>query len=387
MKRKMAGTTLAALLLAAAPPANALEMAVFEAGGGTRRVDLELAAAPAAPAAAPRMTVFAQGGAEAHRSVAVPLTAVDRAFQSPTAEPERPAPAGRGRHTLAVELRRDDLDWRIAPRDGDPNILSELSWRAVDSVGLRWDGEFPLAAGWGLEAGLALAGSVAGSVRDSDYDFDDRQGEFSRSRGESDGSTFFDLHLGGLYRLGAIEARRPSLALRAGLALHNQSLRFGRAEQQISQPSVNYPDIELPPVGTTFDTRSSYKARWIGPYVGLGLEVPLGPRMDFSADYRFERLRMKGRGNWALREEFAHPDSFVHTAWGRVHALDVALGYRLDSGARLELGAHHVDGETDRGTSDFRWAADGGVGLGTAIDLVDLRWRASAVRLGYTLPF
>ena len=384
MNRRMPGATLAALLLTAAfaPATHALEMAVFEPGGTTRRVTLDVAAAPAAPAAAPRLTVFAQGGGDAHRSVAVPLAAVDRAFQSPTAEPERPTPAGRGRHTLAVELRRDDLDWRIAPRDGEPNILSELSWRAVDSVGLRWDGEFPLAGGWGLEAGLALAGSVTGEARDSDYEFDDRQGEYSRSRIESDGSTFFDLHLGGLYRLGAMDARRPSVALRAGLALHNQSLRLGRAEQQLARPGFG-----APPVGTTFDTRSSYKARWLGPYVGLGFEAPLGPRMDFSADYRFERLRMKGRGNWALREEFAHPDSFVHTAWGRVHALDVALGYRLDSGGRLELGAHHVDGKTARGTDDTRWASDGGVGLGSAIDLVDLRWRASAVRLGYSLPF
>lgn len=365
-----------ALAVSSAPATGAFELAVFGPGGAvTQRVALNTpptATADRPPVAS--MTLFPQTAAAALRSLDIPVSTIDRAFQRPAGELPRHG-AAVSRQRFALQLRRDDLDYRISRRDGHPNILSELSWREVDSLGLVWESEIPVAGRWSIEAGVGLAGSVTGTVQDSDYAEDDRRGEFSRSDAGTHGSTFFDLRLGGLYRLDPQEGTGPRLALSAGVALHNQSLRIGRAEQVI------------PATHDTFDADSRYTARWLGPYLGLKMDLPLSPRLDFSAGYRFERLRLRGRGDWALRDDFDHPDSFIHTAWGRIHGLELALGYRLDNGAHLELGASHLDGRASGGTDDTHWAADNGIGLGTALDLNDLRWRSSTLRLGYTLPF
>ncbi|THF62679.1 outer membrane beta-barrel protein [Pseudothauera rhizosphaerae] len=384
-----------ALLLAgtAALPAGAMQMTIFDAGGKHQRVALETEPAPSAtPSAtpapnAPRMTVMAQGGGQAHRSVALP--AAGPAGEAPLAvfTVAAPAPAAaaeppRGVESrLYAEARQESLDWRIGVPGQSPDVISELSWRGLRSAGLRWEGAVPLGTHWAVEGGLAYAESLSGEVRDSDYESDGRRDPWSVSESDARKSRLYDLHLGGRYRIGLAVPRGTALTLHGGLALHDRRLRIGRTEMIVSRPPATLP------AGTTFDADSQYRVRWYGPYAGLGVQFALGPDLDLAVGYRHSWTKLKGRGHWALRSDFAQPDSFIHEANARLHEIDLSLAYRLDGGGQLLLGAHHLRSDSDRGRDDTRWAQDGGIGLGSAIDLKELRWRSTALRLGYSLDF
>jgi hypothetical protein len=288
---------------------------------------------------------------------------------------------------LYIEAREDAIDWRIGVPGVSPEVISELSWEGLRSAGLRWEGAVPLNARWAVEGGLAYAESLSGEVRDSDYDADGRRAAWSVSESDARKSRLYDLHLGGRYRIGLGAHGSAALTLHGGLALHDRKLRIDRTEQIVSQPSASFPDLVPPPVGTTYDADSQYQVRWYGPYAGLGVQFALGPDLDLALGYRHSWTKLKGRGHWSLRSDLAQPDSFTHEANARLHEVSLSLAYRLENGGQLLLGAHHLRSDSDRGQDDTRWAQDEGIGLGSAIDLKELRWRSTALRLGYSLDF
>lgn len=374
---------------AACAPAAAFEMTVFDAPG-TPRIAVELTPAPRGGAARSeeRAPVVAAPAPAAMQPVA-PVGAasrIDADFLRPGEAHAVAAAGAGGSHRFAAELRRDDLRWSITPLSGAPSPVSELHWEDIGSAGLSWQGDWPLAARWRLEGELGFAGRLTGSVRDSDYDESGRQAEFSRSVSSTEGSSLGAL-LAGLGWLAAGDGRGATLHLGGGLALHRQVLKIARAEQQVSTASTQFPELEMPPVGTSFDANSNYRLEWAGPYLGLALRWPLAGGVVLGARYRFERLRLKGEGEWSLREDLAQPVSFTQRAWGRVHAAELNLAWPLSARSSIDIGVRHVDGRSNGGDHDMRWADDGGVGLGTTMRLDELRWRSTAVQLGYRLDF
>lgn len=371
----------------ACAPAAAFEMTVFDAPG-TPRIAVELPPAPRPDAAVPAAPA-SPGQVPAAPSPSAPAggaSRIDAAFLRPGAERAAVDAGAGGSHRVAVELRRDDLRWSITPVSGAPDPVSELHWEDIGSAGVSWQGYWPLTARWRLEGGAGVAGRLSGSVRDSDYDESGHRAEFSRSVASTEGSTLGALHAG-LGWLAAGDGRAAALHVGGGLALHRHELRIERAEQRVSTASTRFPGLEMPPVGTRFDADSRYRLRWAGPYLGLALRWPLGGGAVLGAGYRFERLRLNGEGRWALRTDLAQPVSFTQRAWGTVHAAELSLAWPLSARSSVDIGVRHVDGRSGGGRHDMRWADDAGVGLGTALRLDGLRWRSTAVQLGYRLDF
>ena len=352
-------TTLAVLALALPASAAAFEMTILDDPDAERPIIIDLDTGHQAPE-----------GADDD---------LDRQFSAPDATPAART-AGPVTHRIGGGIRRDSLRFRIS--DGGPDTLSELAWKDVTSAHLQWAMDYPINHRWALEAGLGFASSVSGEVRDSDYDLDDRQGEFSRTYSSTHGSTFFDANLGARLTVVAPQAHGFELGLRAGVALHHQSLRIGRTRQAISRDSTRYPDWEGAEEGTSFDADSTYKARWLGPYLGVEMGTDLGRGITLSGAYTLERLRLHGRGHWALRTDM---DGFDQTGWGTGQAADIELSMPLDGGARLTAGLSHRDVDVDGGLDDKR--GTGPAGVGHAIDLTELRWRSDTLYLDYTLPF
>lgn len=329
------------------------------------------------------MSIF---GADGRVRQTLPLDA----DAGPSRQPVEAAKTG-ARHTLALLYRNDALDWRVAPADEQPDILSELSWRNVGLAGLEWQGNWPLAPDWALQTKLAGASYISGTVQDSDYGASGRNAEFSRSTADARRSHAADAEIGLLYRLAHSRPDSAGVALTTGLAWHRQALRMGRAQQQVSRPEL-CPDTLCSkdsggvPVGTAFDTHSSYNADWRGAYLGTLLTFELQPGLTLELNYRYQRLKYAAEANWALREEFAHPISYTHEAWGHLHDGGLALTSKTGNGA-IQLEAFFRKARTHNGTDDTRWAEPGGVAAGTTMRLQDVQWRSVGLSLGYRFDF
>lgn len=360
-------------------PAAAFEMTVFDAQGRPRAT-VELAP-PGIEAGVPvRVQELRPAPARVRDA-----SSVDAQFLSSGGGAATAHRSG-GSHRLGVEVRRDDLRWSITPLTGSPSPVSELHWRGIGSAGVVWQGSWPLSARWRLDGEAGLARRLSGSVRDSDYDQSGRQAEFSRSVASTSGSTLGSLRAG-LGWLALEAAGGATLHLEGGLALHRHELTIARAEQRVSTPSTRFPDLEMPPVGVSFDAGSRYRLRWAGSYLGFALRWPLGEGLVMGADYRFERLRLEGEGRWALREDLAQPVSFTQSARGRVHAAGLSLARALSARSGIDVGIRHVNGRSGGGRHDMRSAGDHGIGLGLAMQLDGLRWRSTALQVGYRLDF
>lgn len=368
-RRKQIGHRLASLaLLLATLPAAAMEMTVFGADGSVRQTLPLPAPQPEPP---PAQAIAAAG--------------------QPAAIGAAPAPAGRMRHELSLLYRNDNLDWRIAPADEQPDILSELNWRDIQLAGLSWRAQWPLAPHWSLETLLAGAGEVGGSVRDSDYVYSDRQAEFSRSVAGVDHSHVADAALGLRLQLSESRLAMPGLALTGGVVWHEQNLRASRARQEVSRADVCPPSLcgsfSPPPEGYSFDAGSQYRADWRGGYLGAQLEFWLQPALSLRLDYQYQRLKYHAEANWALRSEFAHPLSFSHDAWGHNHQGQLALNFFASDGSGWQLALFGSQARTGSGNADVRWANSGDVAQGSGLRLQGVDWRSAGMSLGYSSTF
>lgn len=349
-----------------------MDMTVFGADGSVRQVlplPAQTAEPPAVPPAAPALVATGQPESGAAPS----------------------ANAGGARHELSLLYRSDNLEWRIAPADEQPDILSELSWRDVKLAGLSWRGQWPLASRWSLETLLAGAGEIGGSVRDSDYALSDRQDEFSRSVAEVDHSHVADAALGLRLQLSESRLAMPGVALTGGVVWHEQALRISRARQEVSRgdlcPASLCGSFTPPPTGYSFDASSHYRADWRGGYLGAQLEFWLQPALSLRLDYQYQRLKYHAEANWALRSDFAHPLSFSHDSWGHNHHGRLALNFFADGGSGWQLAVFGSKALAGSGNDDTRWADSGGVAQGSSLRLQGVGWRSSGISLGYSSAF
>ncbi|HNU64155.1 MAG TPA: hypothetical protein PKJ96_06500 [Thiobacillaceae bacterium] len=261
--------------------------------------------------------------------------------------------------TLGVGPRRDDLRWSIADVDGSPDVLSELTWRDQKSLMLNVRGEVVWPSGWLLTSEAGLGAQLQGEVQDSDYDADGRTQEWSRSVGQADDGDMLDVLLTGGHRF---HFGAHTLGVRLGYAWHDQNLRFSKATQVVAQP--NSFGFTLPPVGTTFDAMSSYSASWWGPHLALDLDLALGGGWRLGLSAWREWVDYEGTGNWALRSEFDHPESFTHLAEGRITGLKAGLTRNWGKSGRLGLAWERVRGRTDSGTDITHFTGMGNVPTG-----------------------
>ena len=205
---------------------------------------------------------------------------------------------------LSAGYRTDYLRWNIAGTSA--NILSELTWSELDSVQLKAEAEHNLGAGMTLRWGADYGYIVSGKNQDSDYAYNDRSGEFSRSYADTDGN-LFDVTVGighEFFVRDAAVQQDMRLVPYIGVSFHQQSLRDTNGVQV------------WPATGAFAGLSSTYKASWKGPWVGLDFGFDTGG--DGQLVLRVERhwADYYAEADWNLRTEFQHPRSFEHVATG-----------------------------------------------------------------------
>jgi hypothetical protein len=287
--------------------------------------------------------------------------------------------------TLSLETgyREDDLDWNIAGNiyGNNPNILSELTWKDLESHQLKLSGTV------NIKNQIILAGSAAygmiyeGKNQDSDYLGDNRTLEFSRSNNSSDDGDLWDLSMGIGPRFD-FGLAYFSLAPMAGYSYHKQNLKITDGNQTIdTTPPIN--------LGPFSGLDSSYKTVWQGPWLGVNLELnamqPLWifREVRFHVGFEYHWTNYYAEADWNLRDVFKHPKSFEHDAsgYGLVWTMDAR--FFLSEQWSLSLSYDYHQWETDEGT-DRVFLSDGTTAV-TRLNRV--RWSGRVLSLGVAFHF
>ncbi len=306
--------------------------------------------------------------------------------------PPRPIPPEFAIFKLTAGWRQDDFDWNVAADasgTATPNILSELIWRDVTMYEAKAESEVTLPDGWlrgtHFEGLVSLAGIFDGEVQDSDFAGNNRTLEFSRSVGDADEGNAQAYSLAVGYKFEAERFldtgwRDTSLFMTpvVGYAYRSTDFSFGDSNLVVSRDfGENFSGGPLGPI-TGLD--SSYDAEWKGPFIGLGLGGVYGThRIGLKGQYHFADY--EAEANWNLRDDFAHPRSFIQGADADGIVLSADYGYEFSENLLLNLQASYQDWTTDNGY-DVIFFSDGTASNGR-LNEANLQSQAYHVGLAY----
>jgi len=279
--------------------------------------------------------------------------------------------------TAGAGIRKDKLDWNIAgTTDGtSPNILSELQWTDLEIFQLKTAGKYSIGPAH-IRGSFDFGWIVEGDNQDSDYACDNRDCEFSRSNSKSDEGSVLDLSLGAGYTIRVFDERTKSgkgsldVIPMAGYSYHRQNLSITDGVQTIPADGP-FPDLD-----------SSYKARWRGPWAGLGVAFKYNAlSVAWTGEYHWADYY--GEGDWNLRTDFAHPKSFEQTADGSGFVNSLNIAYALTESWTLS-GIFDWQNWTAEDGTDRTFFADG-----SAADtrFNEVNWESRAVSLAATYTF
>lgn len=266
--------------------------------------------------------------------------------------------------------RLDSLNWSIAgnTQGRNPNILSELSWQDLQMATLGAGGRYQYQR-WLLEAEVQYGYIYSGKNQDSDYYFNNRRGEFSRSNNGSDGDTIdFSIAVGLPIDLGIKQGWQQTLIPRAGYSFHQQRLTIINGYQTI------------PANGPFNGLNTSYDSQWNGGWVGASLISEQQQRLRIDISYHLPNYYAEA--NWNLRQDLAHPKSFEQ--WANGHGISIGMQVRIPY-KKLELIAAY---------KLRRWSSEPGhhrvylaSGQGISTQLNDVNWSSQQLSIGLEYLF
>lgn len=228
--------------------------------------------------------------------------------------------------SASVGKKSGDYLWNIASdfyAQQTPNILSELDYSKISvlEATLDWQMEKELGSMAGLVFGISFGTGLInnGEVRDSDYDGDNRTGEFSRSRSQTKGSHTLSLsgHLGWAFYTKSRWRIMPSL----GYSYSSQNFTKTNGVQVLAT------NFRTPPQGAFGGLNSTYNAEWYGVFTGLSVGKKTEKHV-WEASAKWHIPEYYAEADWNLRSDFSHPKSFAHWSDGEATVFKVSYAYR-----------------------------------------------------------
>lgn len=247
--------------------------------------------------------------------------AVVLAGSSPTVEstPKSTAKFWQSTLSAASGYQSGKFDWNIPNGNESPNIVSELTWDDLDI----WTNALQFEAlgneKWMIQLGFSYGEILDGRNRDSDYLFDDRGGEFSRSYADVDGHTLSARAMLG-YRFNLLDGRL-SLTPALGYAFDQQQFEDSNGYQAINRIdgyTGSFPGLD-----------SSYETEWHAGVVDLGLAFRLTKRVELLGGGSFAMGSYDADAVWNLRDDLRQNPSFRHSADGYGASARLGLRYQL----------------------------------------------------------
>lgn len=210
-------------------------------------------------------------------------------------------------------FRKDRFHWSISDPEGDPDILSELSWNNLCMYDLMamFKGSF---LGFEVKLKGDYGHILSGKNRDSDYLESGRKMENSRSISDVRGHAYDVSAAVGYHWSFCIATIEPL----AGWSHHELRLKDSNGWQIINWGG---------PTGKIRGLHSGYRARWDGPWVGLDATCSLLCDWIVYGTFEYHWLYFRGTGNWNLRPDFMK--DFQQRAFGHGTLFTLGTQYEL----------------------------------------------------------
>lgn len=278
---------------------------------------------------------------------------------------------------IAIGPRVDELHWSIAGNasGGSPNILSELTWRSVDSVQVGLTFEAVADNGVTFHTRASSGRIHDGRVQDSDYLGDNRTGEISRSAALTDDDDVLDLSLALGRRFPVTATRSTFVTPLVGFSYHEQNLRITDGVQVIDAVGGT---AGQPLVGLD----STYQTEWWSAFLGFQIDHR-GDQWDTWGRVEYHNADYEAKGNWNLRADLAHPVSFKHKSDGSGPIYEIGTRYRFNDSWAFKASLSWANWDTDSGT-DITYAADGSV---ASTRLNTAQWEHNALMFGISYQY
>lgn len=275
--------------------------------------------------------------------------------------------------------RSGDLKWNINGGTGGPNILSELSYQGLEFTEYRTYASLNFNTGalknWRVETSFSSGEASRGEVFDSDYDSDNRQDEYSRSVSSAVGSETTNFEASAGYRFHP--SHGITLTPKLGFAYNTQFLKMTDGEQLLYTRSggVRLGDFDN-------ELNSHYTTRWMGGFAGLtaGIETE---SHALNVGYKLHMAQYQAEANWNLREDFQHPKSFEHTAFGMANVLELNYQWRWNDNWSANARAFREAWSTEPG-DDTVYLSDG---TRAGSQLNEVKWDSSGYDLSLQYLF
>ncbi len=225
--------------------------------------------------------------------------------------------------TLALTQESSSVDFNIAAsvsNDASPNVLSELIFDPIDTTNAYAN----LGYMWlvGSKTAIGITGTYSESISsdgralDYDFDADDRTDMFSLSRSSLDDSQIRHYAVETFSKTRWFD--KPGHYLTGGIGFEKKIYHLHITDGQQKHPVVQ-------PIS---GLKSTYEPEFKNTYLFIATEHKFrGGYLTIKAQHIWSHLDSKA--DWNLREEFAHPVSYIHDGDGTGHTLSIKYSYPI----------------------------------------------------------
>lgn len=252
---------------------------------------------------------------------------------------------------LDLGYRQDSNNWTIASPGGSPNVLSYLAWEDLEIFQLRGRFDMFWKDSFYLRGTLGYGWIMSGENQDSDYLYDNSQGEYSRSINDAGDGNTTDAMIGIGKPFRVVGNSRNTLIIpMLGFSHHMQHLTMKNGLQVVSDPALYPTGLTFPPAGTRIKgLNSSYSMQWYGLWFGADVQLYPTDKTEGFLRLEYHTVNYYGEGNWNLTEKWKTPRSF--SDWDDGNGRVVRLGWNITLEKEWKLGVE----------LDYQhWTTDGG---------------------------
>lgn len=242
---------------------------------------------------------------------------------------------------IGIGYRQDSLNWNIGSPTGQPNVLSELSWKQLRMVDYRTEMIYNRPGTFYVRAIGDYARIYSGTVRDSDWHGDNRTREFSRSISDAGKGEAFDLSACAGYKRYCIAKGITAIPV-VGYSWHEQHLRMFNG--------VIVLNTESSFLGPFDGLHANYRGKWFGPLFGCDFYSAPCSEWQLYANVQGQYNFYRGSGHWNLRDDIL--DDFTHSATGWGFLLRFGVSHEINpclwAGIEGEYQNHWTEAGWDR---------------------------------------
>ena len=213
--------------------------------------------------------------------------------------------------STGASVNVNDFQWSIAgnTQGQSPNILSELIFKKVTSLGIYLEGTYRPFKFFEINSFYQKNGVISGNGFDADYNGDNRTNPtynepFLSNKGELE-----------IFRLGV------NLFF-----VHKGNFHLGTGvfyASTIQNLYILNSDFE--------NLKSTYKVKCRGPRFSLNGNYEINKKLSIRGSLSYCFIKYNAEANWNLIDEFMHPLSFDQHSKGRNTDGEIGFSYKINS--------------------------------------------------------